>query len=153
MRPPSGTGACRIHHHCVVLMRPLIPGRMQVRHVPPGQAPAIGDAMTWAVGRVAIARVIELETVGGSRFILPQATREEVGRLGWLHPRFADADGRLKMSIHSYVVETPSRRIVVDTGLGNDKQGRAIPTWNDRNGPYLETMTAAGFSPDSIDTV
>src|ERR1043166_7478519 len=20
MRPPSGTGACRIHHHCVVLM-------------------------------------------------------------------------------------------------------------------------------------
>jgi len=32
------------------------------------------------------------------------------------------------MSIHSLVVETPSRRIVVDTGLGNDKEGRSVPT-------------------------
>jgi glyoxylase-like metal-dependent hydrolase (beta-lactamase superfamily II) len=57
------------------------------------------------------------------------------------------------MSIHSLVVETPSRRIVIDTGLGNDKQGRNVPTWNNRNGPFLETMAAAGFAPDSIDTV
>jgi glyoxylase-like metal-dependent hydrolase (beta-lactamase superfamily II) len=57
------------------------------------------------------------------------------------------------MSIHSLLVETSSRRIMVDTGLGNDKQGRGVPTWNNRNGPFLQTMTAAGFPPDSIDTV
>ena len=57
------------------------------------------------------------------------------------------------MSIHSLVVETPSRRIVVDTGLGNDKEGRSVPTWNNRKSPFLETMTEAGFPPDSIDTV
>jgi glyoxylase-like metal-dependent hydrolase (beta-lactamase superfamily II) len=57
------------------------------------------------------------------------------------------------MSIHSLVVETPTRRIVVDTGLGNDKQGRTVPAWNNRNGAFLETMTEAGFAPDSIDTV
>ena len=57
------------------------------------------------------------------------------------------------MSIHSLVVETPTRRIVVDTGLGNDKEGRNVPTWNNRQRPFLETMTAAGFPPDSIDTV
>jgi glyoxylase-like metal-dependent hydrolase (beta-lactamase superfamily II) len=51
------------------------------------------------------------------------------------------------------VIETPSRRIVVDTGLGNDKEGRNVPTWNHRSTPFLETMTAAGFPPDSIDTV
>jgi glyoxylase-like metal-dependent hydrolase (beta-lactamase superfamily II) len=50
-------------------------------------------------------------------------------------------------------VETPTRRIVIDTGLGNDKEGRNVPTWNNRHGPFLETMTAAGFPPDSIDTV
>jgi glyoxylase-like metal-dependent hydrolase (beta-lactamase superfamily II) len=50
-------------------------------------------------------------------------------------------------------VETPTRRIVVDTGLGNDKEGRNVPTWNNRQGPFLETLTAAGFAPDSIDTV
>jgi glyoxylase-like metal-dependent hydrolase (beta-lactamase superfamily II) len=57
------------------------------------------------------------------------------------------------MSIHSLVVETPTRRIVVDTGLGNDKQGRTVPTWNNRQGPFLETMRTAGFPPESIDTV
>jgi glyoxylase-like metal-dependent hydrolase (beta-lactamase superfamily II) len=51
------------------------------------------------------------------------------------------------------VVETPTRRIVVDTGLGNDKQGRGVPVWNNRSTPFLETMIAAGFPPDSIDTV
>jgi glyoxylase-like metal-dependent hydrolase (beta-lactamase superfamily II) len=71
----------------------------------------------------------------------------------WLIPHFATEEGRLKMSIHALVVETPGRRIVVDTGLGNDKEGRAVPTWNNRNTPFLETMTAAGFAPDSIDTV
>jgi glyoxylase-like metal-dependent hydrolase (beta-lactamase superfamily II) len=109
--------------------------------------------MKWTVGKVAITRVVELEVVGGSRFILPQATREEIKRLDWLCPRFADADGRLKMSIHSYVVETPSRRIVVDTGLGNDKQGRAIPDWNNRSGTFLADLAAAGYPAESIDTV
>ena len=28
-----------------------------------------------------------------------------------------------------------------------------MPTWNNRKGPFLETMKAAGFPPDSIDTV
>ena len=59
------------------------------------------------------------------------ATRKS-SKLPWLIPHFATEEGRLKMSIHSLVVETPTRRIVVDTGLGNDKQGRNVPTWNNR---------------------
>ena len=109
--------------------------------------------MHWNVGKVKITKIVELETVGSTRFILPLATNEEIQKLPWLIPHFATEEGRLKMSIHSLLVETPSRRIVVDTGLGNDKQGRNVPTWNNRNDPFLETMTAAGFPPDSIDTV
>ena len=109
--------------------------------------------MHWNVGKVQITKIVELETVGSTRFILPLAGNEEIRKLPWLVPDFATEEGRLKMSIHSLVVETPSRRIVVDTGLGNDKQGRNVPTWNNRKTPFLETMTAAGFPPDSIDTV
>lgn len=109
--------------------------------------------MSWRVGKVKITKVIELETIGSTRFILPQASYEEIQKLPWLIPHFATEEGRLKMTIHSLVVETPSRRIVVDTGLGNDKQGRGVPTWNNRNGPFLETLSQAGFPPDSIDTV
>jgi glyoxylase-like metal-dependent hydrolase (beta-lactamase superfamily II) len=109
--------------------------------------------MHWQVGKVKITRIVELETVGSTRFILPLATKEEICKLPWLIPQFANEEGRLKMSIHSLVVETPSRRIVVDTGLGNDKQGRNVPTWNNRNTPFPEMMTEAGFPPESIDTV
>jgi glyoxylase-like metal-dependent hydrolase (beta-lactamase superfamily II) len=109
--------------------------------------------MQWKIGKVRITKVVELETTGSTRFILPLATREAILEMPWLIPHFANEEGRLKMSIHSLVVETPSRRIVVDTGLGNDKKGRNVPTWNDRNDPFLDTMTAAGFPPDSIDTV
>jgi len=109
--------------------------------------------MHWTIGKVRITKIVELETVGSTRFILPLASNEEIRKLPWLIPHFATEEGRLKMSIHSLIVETPSQRIVVDTGLGNDKQGRNVPTWNNRNGPFLETMTGAGFPPDSIDTV
>ncbi|MEA2881243.1 MAG: hypothetical protein QOH32_462 [Bradyrhizobium sp.] len=109
--------------------------------------------MQWTVGKVKITKVVELETVGSTRFILPLASNEEIRKLPWLIPDFANEEGRLKMSIHALVMETPSRRIVVDTGLGNDKQGRNVPTWNNRNDPFLEKMTEAGFPPDSIDTV
>jgi glyoxylase-like metal-dependent hydrolase (beta-lactamase superfamily II) len=109
--------------------------------------------MHWKIGNVKITKVVELETVGHTRFILPLAGREEIRQLPWLIPHFATEDGRLKMSIHALVVETPTRRIVVDTGLGNDKQFRTVPAWNDRKGPFLDDLTAAGFPPESIDTV
>ncbi|WP_213739593.1 MBL fold metallo-hydrolase [Bradyrhizobium sp. dw_411] len=109
--------------------------------------------MHWTVGKVKITEIVELETVGSTRFILPLASNEAIQKLPWLIPHFATEEGRLKMSIHSLVVETPSRRIVVDTGLGNDKEGRSVPMWNHRDTPFLEMMAAAGFPPDSIDTV
>ena len=109
--------------------------------------------MKWAVGDVTVTKVVELEMTGGTRFLLPQATREEILPIAWLRPHFADEEGRLRMSIHSFIVETPDRRIVVDTCLGNDKQERRIPHWNDRDGPFLADLAAAGFPAESIDTV
>ena len=108
---------------------------------------------SWRIGDVTVSKLVELEVTGGSRFLLPQATREEIQPIAWLRPHFADDEGRLRMSIHSFIVQTPARRIIVDTCLGNDKQNRRIPHWNDRQGPFLSDLTAAGFPPDSIDTV
>src|SRR5947208_259235 len=107
----------------------------------------------WRIGRVTVTKIVELEVTGGSRFILPQATYEEILPIGWLQPHFADERGRLKMSIHALVVETPERRIIVDTCLGNDKQNRRIPTWNNLQGPFLADLDKAGFERQSIDTV
>ena len=107
----------------------------------------------WRIGKVTVTKIVELEVTGGSRFILPQATYEEILPIEWMQPHFADERGRLKMSIHALVVETPDRRIVVDTCLGNDKQGRRIPTWNNLQGPLLADLAAAGYPRESIDAV
>src|ERR1700761_7762748 len=109
--------------------------------------------MRWKIGKVTVTKIVEMEVTGGSRFILPQATYDEILPIAWLQPHFADERGRLKMSIHALVVETPERRIVVDTCLGNDKQGRRIPTWNNLQLPFLADLAAAGFPRESIDTV
>jgi glyoxylase-like metal-dependent hydrolase (beta-lactamase superfamily II) len=109
--------------------------------------------MNWTVGDVRIAKVVELETVGSTRFILPQAGPDDIKAMPWLVPAFATPEGRLRMSIHSLIVDTPSKRILVDTGLGNHKTGRGVPTWNDRNSPFLETLATAGFPRESIDIV
>ena len=109
--------------------------------------------LTWQIGRVTVTKIVELEATGGMGFVLPQATREAVRPMRWMHPHFMDENGRLKASIHALVVATPSRRILVDTCLGNDKQGRAVPGWNDLHGPFLQDLAAAGFPRESIDTV
>lgn len=106
----------------------------------------------WQVGNVKITRVIEMQVSGGSKFILPDATRDAVQKIDWLTPHFAEPDGRLIMSIHALIIESGDRRIVVDTCLGNDKE-RGIPGWNMRHGPFLEDISAAGYPRESIDTV
>jgi glyoxylase-like metal-dependent hydrolase (beta-lactamase superfamily II) len=107
----------------------------------------------WKIGAIEITPVIELEIAGGTRFILPQASREEVLKIGWLQPHFADPEGRLKMAVQSFLVKTPTQRIIVDTGLGNDKQGRGIPGWNELHTPFLRDIAARGFAPETIDAV
>ena len=70
---------------------------------------------TWQIGAVKITRVIEMQVAGGTRFLLPQATPASVSDISWLRPHFVDPDGKLIMSIHALVIETPTRKIIVDT--------------------------------------
>jgi glyoxylase-like metal-dependent hydrolase (beta-lactamase superfamily II) len=109
--------------------------------------------MKWKVGAVTITKIVEIEGAGGTKFILPQATPDAVREMEWLIPRYATEEGKLRMAIQSYVIEAGQRRILVDTCLGNDKQGRHIPIWNNLNTPYLFKLKEAGFAPETIDTV
>lgn len=106
----------------------------------------------WRIGGVTITRVVEIEIAGGTRFILPDATREACLDLDWMRPHFMDDDGNLIMSVHALVVDTGRRRIVVDTCIGNDKE-RSIPAWTHLQTSFLADLEAAGYPRESIDTV
>ena len=109
--------------------------------------------MDITIGDIRLRSLTELQSTGGSKFVLPQATPEAIQGLPWLIPTFADERGRLKMAVQSFLIETGGRKILVDTGLGNEKTGRMVPTWNGRVDDFLERLAAAGFGPDDVDIV
>lgn len=108
--------------------------------------------LKWQVGDVTVTRIVELETLGGTRFLLPQATYEAVREIPWLIPHFANETGKLKMSIHALMLEAPGRRIIVDTCIGNDRQ-RDVADWSNLRTTFLQDLEGAGFARGSIDTV
>ena len=108
-----------------------------------------GKFLSWQVGEVRITRVAELGgTPYPATFMFPEATPELVLRHAWLRPHFAHADGRLYGSIHSFVIESGKRRIIVDTCVGNDKP-RTIQAWSMLQGPFLADLARAGFPAES----
>ena len=54
--------------------------------------------MSWQVGKVKITKITEIAMEGGTRFILPQATYNEIQQLPWLIPDFATEGGKLKIT-------------------------------------------------------
>jgi glyoxylase-like metal-dependent hydrolase (beta-lactamase superfamily II) len=110
-------------------------------------------SQTWRIGDVTLTRVIEIEGPSPGTFVLPDAVPASVREIGWLAPRFANAEGALVMSIHALVVESRSRRILVDTCVGNDKRRPKIPNWHERRGAFLADLAGAGFPRESIDLV
>lgn len=107
--------------------------------------------LSWKVGDVRITRIQELEAPG-MVFILPDATKENLAEIPWMAPHFVDAGGQALGSIHALVIETPSKRIVVDTCVGNDKP-RRLPTWNQMQTDFLRNLEDAGLPAESIDNV
>ena len=106
----------------------------------------------WHIGDVKISRIVELETVGGTRFILPDAAPDAVLPIKWLYPHFMNEKGKLIMSVHALVIDTGSRRIIVDTCIGNEKE-RDIPSWNNLQTTFLSDLENAGYARTDIDTV
>jgi len=106
----------------------------------------------WLVGSVRVTAIPELTTTSAAHWLIPDARAERIRELGWMIPQYATPEGKVHMTIRSLVIESEGRRILVDTCLGNDKE-RDVPTWNMRDGPFLDDLTKAGFGPDSIDTV
>jgi glyoxylase-like metal-dependent hydrolase (beta-lactamase superfamily II) len=107
----------------------------------------------WKIGGVTVTKIVETEIVGDITGIIPNAKPEAVLPLTWMKPDFMNDDGGLRLSIHALVVETPSRRILVDTCIGNDKQRPGIPDWHNLQLPFLKDLKEAGYDRDSIDTV
>jgi glyoxylase-like metal-dependent hydrolase (beta-lactamase superfamily II) len=107
----------------------------------------------WRIGDVTITKVIELEWWVPLDFLdemLPSSSRAEIEALGWLKPDYV-RDGEAHMGVYSFLIDTPSRKVVVDTAVGNFKT-RTAETWSMLDTDYLTNFRNV-WEPADVDVV
>ncbi|PPR80063.1 MAG: hypothetical protein CFH01_00048 [Alphaproteobacteria bacterium MarineAlpha2_Bin1] len=71
----------------------------------------------------------------------------------WLLPDFVEKKTLLLyFSFHSYLIETPRYKILIDTCVGNHKS-RPLPNWNMRNSNFLQKFKQFNLDRSMIDFV
>src|SRR5258706_9123994 len=111
---------------------------------------------TLTLGDVSISRIVE---IGRSSFQTAQMLPEsDAGKIAshhrWIKPHFFDdVTGDLGSRIQTWIVRTPQHTVLVDTGVGNDKDRGDNALWNRRSGGFLDDPAAAAVTPPQVDPV
>ena len=109
--------------------------------------------MSWQVGDVKVTRIVEVyDFQDNMSMTMPDATAEEVIALKWLHPHYATPDGRQRMNFQGFVVQTPTRNIVVDSCIGAGRE-RDFDVFCNLPEGFLEDLESLGITRHDIDTV
>jgi glyoxylase-like metal-dependent hydrolase (beta-lactamase superfamily II) len=107
----------------------------------------------WTVGRATITSVVEDEVAHiPPELFFPEASAAAVAAHDWVLEHWADADGNVALRVQALVVETGTRRVLVDPCVGNGKT-QALPFWHDQQWPFLDRFGDAGFDVADVDTV
>ncbi|MBM4255039.1 MAG: MBL fold metallo-hydrolase [Deltaproteobacteria bacterium] len=109
---------------------------------------------SFTIGGVQVAKVIDTLEPTSPRVLYVDKRKEDFDpHLSWLQPSFLDAEKRMLLSIHTFVIKTKHHTVLIDTCVGNDKQGLAFPQWNGRRASYVEDLAAVGCAPEQVDYV
>jgi glyoxylase-like metal-dependent hydrolase (beta-lactamase superfamily II) len=125
-------------------------------HLPSDAKPALGEdrIRSWNIGEFKITQLVEMAVeVGLLDELIEEATPAAVQAVPWLYPDYANAEGQTLWSVHSYIVDTGTVVVLVDTGCGNGKTLPLIPAWGGLDTPYLELLEKAGYTRDQVDVV
>ena len=105
-------------------------------------------------GHASVARVPELQFDLGTRFFpqTPPSGWEDNADL--LVPDFFDpATDQWHVAIQSWVIEVDGLTVVVDTGVGNDRQRPHMPPLDHMNTGFLAALGSAGIDGHAVDVV
>ncbi|MCX4695490.1 MBL fold metallo-hydrolase [Streptomyces sp. NBC_01408] len=106
---------------------------------------------TWRIGTTTIHKVLEAEVPVPVVGALRTDDTALLKRYPWPAPDYSRADGTFVLSVHGLVVDTGTRRILVDTCVGNARA--SVPFLQMLDTTWLDDLTALGYPPESIDTV
>ncbi|HYY30438.1 MAG TPA: MBL fold metallo-hydrolase [Chthoniobacterales bacterium] len=110
----------------------------------------------YRIGDARVTKITELLLTGFTpRALFPKIDDEVLTN----HPDWATSGsvdpgtGKLILSVHSWLVRSPDYTILIDTGIGNDKDRPTIPVMDHLHEPYLQRLAAAGVEPAAVDYV
>lgn len=109
----------------------------------------------WNIGDVTVTRIDEivLPVPYHDKYpFMKAATPTALKEIPWLYPNFVTEEGHLRLSIHALLVQTPTKNIIVDTCVGNDKP-RKITANKALQTSFLQHLSDAGCPAEKIDTV
>jgi glyoxylase-like metal-dependent hydrolase (beta-lactamase superfamily II) len=107
----------------------------------------------WKIGDVEVARIVEVNAFEDDmQMLLREGTPQFVQQYGWLAPHFATRAGRMLISFQCFVLSSRDRRVMIDTCIGADRK-REFEVFCNLKTTFLEDLTAAGFAPQTINTV
>ena len=69
----------------------------------------MNEAGKWQIGVIKITQIIETEAGEVIQETIPKATFENIKKINWLVPDFADENGSLKALVQSFVIDTATR--------------------------------------------
>lgn len=112
------------------------------------------NSLYWEIGDVRITQILEIMDDGEDiQEGLPQATKENLLKIPWLQPHFVDDTGKFKAQVSVFLVETKDSRIIIDTGVGNDKERKSFAVWNNLHTNFLERFEKYGCPREKVDFV
>jgi glyoxylase-like metal-dependent hydrolase (beta-lactamase superfamily II) len=111
---------------------------------------------TIIVGQAAISRVVEwagpLQTAGTT---FPDTSRQDwLAHEDVLTPHFWDATtDAYFLNIQTWVLRTGGRTILVDTGVGNDRDRPQVPAFTNLRTDFLDQLGSVGVEREDVDVV
>jgi glyoxylase-like metal-dependent hydrolase (beta-lactamase superfamily II) len=106
------------------------------------------------LGRARVSRIVEFQ------FELGTQSFADTPRSGWhdnadlLVPDFFDPDtDKWRIAVQSWVVEVDGLTVVVDTGVGNDRQRPHMPPLDHLNTEFLAALESGGVDRNAVDVV
>jgi len=107
-----------------------------------------------ALGNATISRVFEWEFDIGTGLFADTPAQAWVDEAELLVPTFYDpGTGRWRVALQSWVVEVDGLTVVVDTGVGNDRERPHFPALSGLATDYLGALGRAGVAADEVDVV
>ena len=107
---------------------------------------------SWKIGDCTDTKIVEMVMTAPAEHTFTGATSAQMLEIEWLKPDHITDTGDIIMSMHALVVDTPTKRIMVDTCVGNDKE-RAMEVMANLQTTFLKDLEGAGFARESFDVV